>query len=84
MTALDLLTRYAATETSLWVADRHSNDRWGERQGFLSLRAAIDAIGKLPADKVVVDLVVHEPGYDRTVTAGEIIKCGESVLTKLP
>jgi hypothetical protein len=64
----DLLTRYAATETSLWVADKHGKDRWGERRGFPSLRAAIDAIGKLPANKVVVDIVVHEPGYDRTVT----------------
>jgi hypothetical protein len=68
----DLLLRYATTETSLWVADRHGKNRRGEMWSFPSLPAAINEVSKLPADKVVVDLVVHEPGYDRTVTAEEI------------
>lgn len=68
----DLLLRYAATETSLWVANRHGKNGRGEMWSFPSLPAAIGAIRKLPADKVVVDLVAHESGYDRTVTVGEV------------
>ncbi len=68
----DLLAKYAATETLLWVAERHGKNRFGERQGFSSLQEAVDAIRNLPDDMVVVDLLVHEPGYDRALTAAEI------------
>lgn len=81
MKAVELLTEFASTEATLWIAE-HGRTDWAESRPFACLRDAILAIDDVDLRRqFVTELLVHEPGYDRAITGDEIVELRRAVAT---
>lgn len=79
MKAAKLLTKFATTEATLWVAE-HGRSDWAESRPFACLRDAILAIDDIdPRQQFVTELLVHEPGYDLAITDDEIVELRRAI-----
>ena len=71
---LKLLTWYATTDATLWVA-QHVKEHPAQSRPFACLRDSILAMDDInPRYRFVTELLVHETGFDREITADEIVK----------